>query len=316
MEKDKVIETKKPFQEETASEPPASRAGFVALVGAPNAGKSTLFNRIIGTKVAIVTHKVQTTRAVLRGIVLRENTQLIFLDTPGLFHPKRTLDTHMVHAAWEALKSVDIACLLLDATGEAEKRLDQKTLSAFTQISATKILILTKIDLVRREKLLPLTESLTKTHDFEQVFMLSAKTGSGVEDLLAYLSQKMPLSPHLYPDDSLTDISTRLLAAEITREQLLLRLHQELPYMLTVETTDISRFKDRSLRLEQVIYVGRAGHRPMVLGKKGQTIREISLRAREEMTRVFERKVHLFITVQVKPDWADDPQHLHEIGLA
>lgn len=303
-------------EEERGGVKETTHSGFVALIGAPNSGKSTLLNQLVGTKLSIVTHKVQTTRAVIRGIVQRDKIQIIFMDTPGLFKPRRFLDRKMVQAAWEAAHHVDCVCLLVDATeGVESEKLTPQLFEALRKLSAPKILVLNKIDRVRPQQLLPLAQEVSQKAEFAHVMMISAKTGSGTEDLLKLLARAMPEGPFLYPADSVTDISIRLLAAEITREQLLLRLHQELPYMMTVETTDLSRFKNGALRLEQSIIVAREGHRPIVLGHQGQTIRSISTAARREMEKVFGRSVHLFLSVQLKENWLEDPERLRQMGL-
>ena len=302
------------MSEENATAAPATRSGFVALIGAPNAGKSTLINRLVGTKVSIVTHKVQTTRAIVRGIAITGEAQIIFVDTPGIFQPRRRLDRAMVTTAWSGAADADAVCLLVDA----QRGLDEGNEAILQKLSATKqkrILILNKIDAVKREKLLELAQAVNARLPFEQTFMLSALTGSGVEDLTRHLGSIMPAGPWLYPEDQISDAPLRSLAAEITREKLFLRLHDELPYESTVETTAWTTMKDGSARIEQTIYVTREGHKKIVIGKGGETIKAISMAARREITAMAEAPVHLFLFVKVRENWSDDPERYREMGL-
>ncbi|QEN90510.1 GTPase Era [Labrys sp. KNU-23] len=291
-----------------------TRCGFVALIGAPNAGKSTLMNAIVGAKLSIVTHKVQTTRAIVRGIAMTGEAQIIFVDTPGIFQPKRRLDRAMVTNAWSGAADADAVCLLVDA----QRGLDEGNEAILEKLSATKqkrILILNKIDAVKREKLLELAQAVNTRLPFEQTFMVSALTGSGVEDLTSHLGSIMPAGPWLYPEDQISDAPLRSLAAEITREKLFLRLHDELPYESTVETTAWTSMKDGSARIEQTIYVTREGHKKIVIGKGGETIKAISMAARKEISAMAETPVHLFLFVKVRENWSDDPERYREMGL-
>ena len=291
-----------------------TRCGFVALIGAPNAGKSTLMNAIVGAKLSIVTHKVQTTRAIVRGIAMTGDAQIIFVDTPGIFQPKRRLDRAMVTTAWSGAADADAVCLLVDA----QRGLDEGNEAILEKLSATKqkrILILNKIDVVKREKLLELAQAVNARLSFDETFMVSALTGSGVEDLTNHLGSIMPAGPWLYPEDQISDAPLRSLAAEITREKLFLRLHDELPYESTVETTAWTTMKDGSARIEQTIYVTREGHKKIVIGKGGETIKAISMAARREITAMAEAPVHLFLFVKVRENWSDDPERYREMGL-
>ncbi|MBP0578626.1 GTPase Era [Labrys sp. LIt4] len=291
-----------------------TRCGFVALIGAPNAGKSTLMNAIVGAKLSIVTHKVQTTRAIVRGIAMTGDAQIIFVDTPGIFQPKRRLDRAMVTTAWSGAADADAVCLLVDA----QRGLDEGNEAILEKLSATKqkrILILNKIDAVKREKLLELAQAVNARLPFDETFMVSALTGSGVEDLTKHLGSIMPAGPWLYPEDQISDAPLRSLAAEITREKLFLRLHDELPYESTVETTAWTSMKDGSARIEQTIYVTREGHKKIVIGKGGETIKAISMAARKEIAAMAEAPVHLFLFVKVRENWSDDPERYREMGL-
>ncbi len=292
----------------------ARRCGFVALIGAPNVGKSTLLNSLVRAKISIVTPKVQTTRSRIIGLSVRGASQLVFVDTPGIFRPKRRLERAMVAAAWSGAGDADIVVLLVDAA----KRLDADTERIVARLDATgreTVLALNKIDLVKRESLLPLAKRLDGGGNFARVFMISAKTGDGVEELAAYLADGVPEGPWLYPEDQLSDISERLLAAEITREQLFLQLHEELPYALAVETESWREQKDGSVRIEQVIYVLRESHKPILLGKGGRRIKEVGSAARAEIERILGRKAHLFLFVQVSKNWLDDPERYRDLGL-
>ena len=291
-----------------------TRCGYVALVGAPNAGKSTLLNRIVGAKVSIVTPKVQTTRARVIGVIVRGGAQIVFVDTPGIFAPKRRLERAMVAAAWSGAADADRVALLVDAkagmrggTGAIVEGLKEAGRKA--------ILVLNKIDLVVPESLLTLTASLNATGVFTDVFMVSALNGDGVDDVVDHLAGSLDEGPWLYPADHLTDMNDRLFAAEITREKLFLALRQELPYSLTVETENWGERKDGSVGINQVIYVERAGHRGIILGNKGQQIKQIGADARKELEAHLERRVHLFLFVKIREKWRDDPERYREMGL-
>jgi GTP-binding protein Era len=296
--------------------PPAAdtRCGFVALVGAPNAGKSTLVNQLVGAKVSIVTHKVQTTRTIVRGIAIVGAAQIVLLDTPGIFKPRRRLDQAMVKTAWGGASDADIVGLLVDA----RKGLDDEVRIIIEGLAGThrpKLLILNKIDTLPREKLLALAAEANALGTFERTFMVSALTGDGVPDLLAYLAEQMPLGPWHYPEDQISDAPLRILASEITREKLFLRLHEELPYSSTVETDSWTVRPDGSVRIEQTIFVERDSQRKIVLGKGGEAIKAISMAARKEIAEIAEAKVHLFLFVKVRANWADDPERYRGMGL-
>lgn len=291
-----------------------TRCGFVALIGAPNAGKSTLLNALVGSKVSIVSHKVQTTRMLVRGIAVEGNAQLIFVDTPGIFKPKRRLDRAMVDSAWTGAKDADLTGLLIDA----RKGLDEETdaiLDRISGVSGQKFLLLNKIDVVDKEVLLGLAQTLNERARFAATFMISALTGSGVVDVKTWLAERVPEGPWHYPEDQISDAPLRQLAAEITREKLYHRLHQELPYQSTVETTDWKQLKDGSVRIEQTIFVERESQRKIVLGKGGQTIKAIGADARKDIAEVAESPVHLFLFVKVREGWGDDPARYREMGL-
>ncbi len=291
-----------------------TRCGFVALIGAPNAGKSTLTNQLAGTKVSIVTHKVQTTRARIRAIAMEDMSQIILVDTPGIFAPKRRLDRAMVDAAWEGAKDADIVVLLIDAA----KGLDDATkniVKNMKDVKLPKILALNKIDTLKKEELLKLTQKIADLVEFDKVFMISALNGEGVHDLRMYLSNTVPFGPWLYPEDQIGDASLRYTAAEITREKLYLRLHEELPYASTVETTQWKQLRSGDVRVEQIIYVERDSQKKIVLGKNGQTIKIISTEARKEIAEMAETNIHLFIFVKVRSKWGDDPERYREMGL-
>ncbi|MBT8408577.1 MAG: GTPase Era [Alphaproteobacteria bacterium] len=293
-----------------------TRAGFVALIGEPNAGKSTLLNRMVGAKVSIVTHKVQTTRARIRGVAIEGASQIVFVDTPGLFRPRRRLDRAMVAAAWTGAADADVVVLLVEAhrgiTPGVEAILE--ALGERTQ-GATVALAINKIDRVEAKALLGLTEELNKRFDFTETFMISAEKGHGVDDLHRWLAEQVPAGPWLYPEDQIADLPMRMIAAEMTREKLTLRLHQELPYQLTVETENWEERKDGTARIDQVIYVARDGHKGIVLGKKGETIKAVSQAARAELEEFLGRKVHLFLQVKVRPGWLDEAARYSEMGL-
>jgi GTPase len=293
---------------------PVSRCGFAAIIGAPNAGKSTLVNRLVGQKIAIVTHKVQTTRARLRGIAIEGLSQIVFVDTPGIFAPRRHLDRAMVEAAWSGAGDADLVILLVDSRAGLNAEVEA-ILASLDNVSRPPVLALNKVDVVRPETLLALSQRLNERLAFAATFMISALSGSGVEDLRRYAANAMPEGPWLYPDDQIADLPQRLLAAEITREKLTLRLHQELPYALTVETEGWAERPDGSVRIDQVIYVEREGQRKIVLGKDGQTIKAIGQAARKEIAEAIGQPVHLFLFVKVRESWASDPERLKMMGL-
>jgi GTP-binding protein Era len=305
-----------------------TRAGFAAIIGAPNAGKSTLVNRLVGTKVSIVTRKVQTTRFPVRGVAIDGEAQIVLVDTPGIFTPRRRLDRAMVRSAWTGAEDADAVVHLVDsaaelASGEGEGRgADRRSAQDVqTIIEGLKgagrqaILALNKIDLLRRDRLLALTNSLFETGVYSEVFMISAEKGAGVDDLKHRLGELMPEGPWLYPEDQSADIPVRLLAAEITREKVYLRVHEELPYAASVETTAFEERKDGSARIEQTIYVERESQRPILLGKGGQTLKWIGEASRTELSDLLDRKVHLFLTVKVRETWAEDRQIYRDMGL-
>ncbi|MBT5482025.1 MAG: GTPase Era [Alphaproteobacteria bacterium] len=283
-----------------------TRSGFVALIGPPNAGKSTLMNQMVGQKVSIVTPKVQTTRSRIRGIAMKGTSQMVFVDTPGIFTPKRRLDRAMVHAAWQGADDGDVLLLLHDC---ARKVIDDDTLAILAKIKEQKLtvsLILNKTDLATPEKLLTRTKALSDEYDFEKIFMVSAEYGHGVEDVKSWLAEKMPLSPYLFDPEDLSDLPQRLLAAEVLREKLFLNLHQELPYQMTVETDSWEEKKDGSAEIRVSVYVSREGHRGIVLGKGGQTLRRIGQSARLELEEALDRRIHLLTHVKYRKDWMDD----------
>ena len=292
-----------------------TQAGFIALIGEPNAGKSTLLNKMVGAKVSIVTHKVQTTRARIRGICMEGAAQLVFVDTPGLFKPRRRLDRAMVAAAWGGAMDADIVVLLV----EAHRSISSGVQSIIDQLKELEgrrvILAINKIDRVKSDRLLALTQQLNVAFAFEKTFMISAERGHGVPDLRAWLGQEMPEGPWLYPEDQIADLPLRMIAAEMTREKLTLRLHQELPYQLTVETESWEERPDGSARVDQVIYVVRDGHKGILLGNKGETIKAVSKAAREELEGFLERRVHLFCKVKVRQKWLEDAARYSEMGL-
>lgn len=294
---------------------PPTRCGFIAVIGATNAGKSTLVNRLVGAKVAIVSHKVQTTRVPLRGIALEGQSQLVFIDTPGIFRPRRRLDRAMVDAAWGGAKDADVLVLLVDAAKGLDADLE-KIAEKLEGVSTPRLLALNKVDLVAdKSKLLALVKALSERIPFERVFMISALDGDGVGDLKSHLASSVPEGPWHYPEDEVSDAPMRLLAAEITREQIYRFLHQELPYATTVETTDWKDFKNGSVRIEQTIFVERDSQRSIVLGKGGQTIKRISQAARTELANLIGQPVHLFVFVKVREKWGSDPERYREMGL-
>ena len=297
--------------------PTETRCGLVALIGEPNAGKSTLLNRMVGAKVSIVTHKVQTTRTRIRGIALEGDAQLIFIDTPGLFRPRRRLDRAMVKAAWAGAGDADVVVLLI----EAHRGLTEGVRSILDALAdqlpkgRAVALAINKIDRVPAESLLALSAEMNGLRDFAATFMISAERGHGVDDLRRWLSKRMPEGPWLYPEDQIADLPLRMIAAETTREKLTLRLHQELPYELTVETEGWEERKDGSVKIDQVIYVARDGHKGITLGPKGETIKAVGKAAREEIKAFLGREVHLFLTVKVRPGWLEERERYGEMGL-
>ena len=293
---------------------PERRCGFVALIGTPNAGKSTLVNALVGSKVSIVSHKVQTTRALVRGIALAGDAQLVLVDTPGVFAPKRRLDRAMVTTAWGSAHDADIVAVLIDARRGLD---DDETamLATVKDLRQPRILLLNKVDVADKPGLLALAARLNAEVAFEATFMISALTGDGVDDLKGWLAQRAPAGPWHYPEDQISDAPLRQLAAEITREKLYHRLHQELPYQSTVETETWTELKDGSVRIEQTIYVERESQRKIVLGKGGQTIKAIGADARREIAEMIEAPVHLFLFVKVREGWGDDPERYREMGL-
>ena len=293
-----------------------TKCGFVALIGEPNAGKSTLLNRMVGAKVSIVTHKVQTTRARIRGVAMEDETQIVFVDTPGLFKPRRRLDRAMVAAAWGGASDADIVVLMIEAHRGITNGV-QAIIEELAKLKQTRrvLLAINKIDRVESETLLSLTEQMNGLYPFLETFMISAEKGHGVGDLKGWLAKHLPDGPWLYPEDQIADLPLRMIAAEITREKLTLRLHQELPYQLTVETENWEERKDGSARIDQVIYVMRDGHKGILLGNKGDTIKKISMASRAELETLLERKVHLFLQVKVREGWLEEAQRYSAIGL-
>lgn len=293
-----------------------TKAGFVALIGEPNAGKSTLLNRMVGAKVSIVTHKVQTTRARIRGVALEGDAQIVFVDTPGLFRPRRRLDRAMVAAAWGGASDADITVLLI----EAHRGITEGVETILTQLNEVSdgkrvILAINKIDRVQSEVLLKLTQDMNEKFAFEQTFMISAEKGHGVDALREWLAGELPDGPWLYPEDQIADLPLRMIAAEMTREKLTLRLHQELPYQLTVETENWEERKDGSARIDQIIYVVRDGHKGIILGNKGETIKSVSKAARLELEEFLGRRVHLFCQIKVREKWLEEAERYSEMGL-
>lgn len=293
-----------------------TRAGFVALIGEPNAGKSTLLNRMVGAKVAIVTHKVQTTRARFRGIAVEGDSQIVFVDTPGIFRPRRRLDRSMIAAAWGGATDADIILLLIEAhrgmTDGVQRIIDgMKEQGIKTPVA----LVINKIDRVKSEALLALSHQLNEAYPFEHTFMISAERGHGCDDLRSWLAGRLPEGPWLYPEDQMADAPMRVIAAEITREKLTLRLHEEIPYQLTVETESWEERKDGSARVDQVVYVSRAGHKGIVLGNKGETIKAVGQAARTELEEFMGRRVHLFLQVRLRENWLNEAERYSEMGL-
>jgi GTP-binding protein Era len=292
-----------------------TRCGFIAVIGPTNAGKSTLVNTLVGAKVTIVSHKVQTTRMPIRGIAIEDASQLVFIDTPGIFTPKRRLDRAMVDAAWGGAKDADVVVLLVDAVRGLDEDLE-RILAGLKEGRSPHILVLNKVDLVpEKDRLLALIARLTERVAFKDVFMISALDGDGVAELKRHLAAMVPLGPWHYPEDDISDAPLRLLAAEITRERIYKYLHQELPYAITVETTDWKEFKNGSVRIEQTIFVERDGQKRIVLGKGGETIKRISSESRNELSGIVGHPVHLFLFVKVRSGWGSDPERYREMGL-
>ncbi len=293
-----------------------TRAGFVALIGEPNAGKSTLLNRMVGAKVSIVTHKVQTTRARIRGVAIEGDAQIVFVDTPGLFRPRRRLDRAMVAAAWGGASDSDVVVLMIEAHRGITPGVEAILTSLSERVGQAPVaLAINKIDRVQRSELLSLTEEMNARFEFAETFMISAEKGYGVDDLKKWLAGALPDGPWLYPEDQIADLPMRMIAAEMTREKLTLRLHQELPYQLTVETEAWEEREDGSVRIDQVIYVARDGHKGILLGKRGETIKAVGQLARAEISEFLGRKAHLFLQVKVRPNWLDEAERYSEMGL-
>lgn len=296
-------------------DPMSTRAGFVALIGEPNAGKSTLLNRMVGAKVSIVTHKVQTTRARIRGVALEGDSQVVFVDTPGLFKPRRRLDRAMVAAAWGGAADADVVVLLIEAHRGITEGVE-KILETLTELEGRRVaLAINKIDRVEAPVLLGLTQAMNERYAFAETFMISAEKGHGVQALREWLAAEMPEGPWLYPEDQIADLPMRMIAAEMTREKLTLRLHQELPYQLTVETENWEERQDGSARIDQIVYVARDGHKGILLGKKGETIKAVSTAARQELEEFLGRRVHLFLQVKVRENWLEEAERYSEMGL-
>jgi GTP-binding protein Era len=300
--------------EPISAAPAETACGFVALIGAPNVGKSTLVNALVGSKVTIVSRKVQTTRALIRGIVIEDNAQIILVDTPGIFSPKRRLDRAMVSTAWSGAHDADLVCVLLDAKAGIDEETDA-ILNRLATVQHPKILVLNKIDLIPREKLLALAQAANERMKFDHTFMISALSGDGVDDLRKTLAKMVPPGPFHYPEDQMSDAPLRHLAAEITREKIYRQLHQELPYQSTVETDSWTERNNKSVRIEQTIFVERESQRKIVLGKGGATIKSIGADSRKEIAEILGVPVHLFLFVKVRENWGDDPDRYREMGL-
>lgn len=292
-----------------------TRCGFVTIIGAPNAGKSTLTNALIGAKVTIVSPKVQTTRTRVRGIMMRGTTQIILVDTPGIFAPKRRLDRAMVAAAWDGQRDADITALIVDASKKDVPGQVEHIVKKLPLEGKTCILILNKTDQMQRDKLLPLTKELNERYPFEATFMISALKGDGVEDIASWLATRLPVGVYMYPEDQLSDFSERLLAAEITREKLFHQMHEEIPYALTVETESWEEFDDGSVKIGQLIIIARDAHKPIVIGKGGSRLKAIGLQSRLELEKILGRRVHLNLLVRVRENWLDDPERFAMWGL-
>jgi GTP-binding protein Era len=296
--------------------PVATRCGFVAVIGAPNAGKSTLVNRLVGAKVSIVSPKVQTTRSRVLGIAIRENAQILFVDTPGIFAPRRRLDRAMVAAAWRGAGDADLVVLLIDASHRQPDEETTRIIEDLKRADRKIILALNKVDLVKqRERLLALAAEMDRTGCFSDIFMISAETGDGVEDLMRLLISRLPAGPWLYPEDQITDVPLRLLAAEVTREHLFRQLHQEVPYALTVETESWEDFQDGSVKIQQVILVEREGQKAIVIGKGGARAKAVREAAQAELQEMLERRVHLFLAVKVRENWSEERERYKDLGL-
>ena len=291
-----------------------THCGFAAVIGAPNAGKSTLVNALVGAKVSIVTHKAQTTRARMRGIAIAGKSQIVLVDTPGIFKPKRRLDRAMVETAWTEAREAEVAVLVVDAARGFDDLVDP-ILEHARELKIPLVLALNKVDKIQKEKLLSLAEEASKRLQLDGLFMISALSGDGVEDLREYLASRMPPGPWLFPEDQIADAPLRQWAAEVTREKMFLRLHEEIPYSSTVETTDWKQLKNGAIRIDQTIFVERESQRKIVLGSKGQAIKQISMEARREIAEGIETPVHLFLFVKVRENWADDPERYREMGL-
>jgi GTP-binding protein Era len=292
------------------------RSGFVALIGEPNAGKSTLLNQMVGVKISIVTHKVQTTRTRIRGVSIEDHSQIIFVDTPGLFKPRRRLDRAMVAAAWSGATDSDITLLLVEAHRGLTEGV-RKIISSISEAEFTGkiVLVINKIDKVDVNDLLSFSQEINENYPFTETFMISAEKGKGINDLRRWLALNLPEGPWLYPDDQISDMPLRMIAAEITREKLTLRLHQELPYQLTVETEKWEEKSDKSVRIEQMIYLSRSGHKGIVLGKKGETIKAVSMASRLSIEEFLGTKVHLFLRLKVREKWMEETERYSEMGL-
>ena len=293
-----------------------TRSGFVALIGEPNAGKSTLLNQMVGAKISIVTHKVQTTRTRIRGVSVENQSQIIFVDTPGLFTPRRRLDRAMVTAAWNGAADSDITLLMVEAHRGLTEGVE-KIISSISEIgkNGKLALVINKIDKVNVNDLLSLSKEINDSYPFVETFMISAEKGKGINDLRRWLASNLPEGPWLYPDDQISDMPLRMIAAEITREKLTLRLHQELPYQLTVETEKWEEKADKSVRIEQIIYLSRSGHKGIVLGKKGETIKAVSMASRLSIEEFLGARVHLFLRLKVREKWMEETERYSEMGL-
>jgi GTP-binding protein Era len=299
----------------TNSDAMNDRCGFVALIGAPNAGKSTLLNRLVGAKISIVSPKVQTTRRRVLGIAMRDRAQIVFIDTPGIFAPRRRLDRAMVAAAWGGTEEADQIVLLVDAERKSIDDDTKRIIEGLKSAGRKAILAINKVDAVKRDKLLGLAAELNALYDFTDTFMISAQTGSGVDDLMKVLADRLPEGPHHFAEDDLTDMPLRLLAAEMTREYLFRQLHDELPYDLTVEAEGWEEFKDGSVKINHVIYIARDSQKAIVLGKGGQRIKSVRAAAQKDIEEMLQRRVHLFLFVKVREDWQEDPERYREMGI-
>ena len=296
-------------------ETPVPKCGFVAVIGAPNAGKSTLVNKLVGFKVSIVTHKVQTTRTRIRGVCMADSAQIIFVDTPGIFSPKRRLDRAMINAAWRGVGDADVILLVYDVTHSQIDGDTQGIIKALKEASKSVILVLNKIDQIDPARLLPVASMFKHSSVIQQTFMVSAEKGSGCDDLLNFLATNMPDGTWLYPEDEVSDLPERLLAAEVTREQIFLRLHQELPYMATVETEEWTEREDGAVVINQIIYLQRESHKKIALGKGGGMIKAIGTASRKELRKIFDRPIHLFLFLKVREKWMEDPDRYKVWGL-